>query len=276
MPVYDSPQTLEMLKTRRSCRSFLDKPLESAHREVLIEVARNSPTSHNQQNCSVILVEDPERKQRLSELVGGQKHVAAAAVNFIFLCDLHRFARYAGLSRQAYEPAERAFVTHTADAVIMAQSVAVGALALGMGWVYIGGLFRRFDETMAFLEVPEHVYPAAMLCVGYPDPEVRTPPEPVRLPAESRIFSERYPALSDDDVAAGYQPFTEQFEQDIAPHPRRGEKARQMGATNFMQYLIRSTDAPRGEAGELARQDEAVRRGLRQTRLLADANAADK
>ncbi|MCL5270942.1 MAG: nitroreductase family protein [bacterium] len=272
--IYDSPQTIEILKTRRSCRAFLDKPLEPAHRAELIEVLRNAPTSHNLQNASVILVEAPERKARLAELAGAQKHVAAAACNFIFLCDLYRFKRYADLSGQPYAPAERNYVTHTADAVILSHSVAVAALALGLGWVYIGGLYRRWDAVMEFLELPPCVAPAVMLCVGYPDPAARPPAWPVRLPEEGRVFSETYPNLADADITRIYQPFDEQFERDILGNPRRAATALEVGAENFAQYLLRRTDAPDGVPGELARQDEAVRRGLRRTRLLADANAA--
>jgi nitroreductase len=272
--IFDSPQTLAMLKSRRSCRTFQDKSLEPAHRAELIEVARNAPTSHNLQNASVLLVEDPARKARLAELAGGQKHVVRAACNFIFLCDLHRFARYAALSDQPYVPAERNFVTHTADAVIMAHSVALGALALGLGWVYIGGLYRRWDAVMEMLELPAGVAPAAMLCVGYPDPAGRPAMPPERLPAEGRVFHETYPRFTDEDIRRIYQPFDEQFTRDILGNPRRAEGARAVGAQNFAQYVLRHSDAPGGESGELARQDEAVRRGLRKTRMLADANAA--
>ncbi len=265
---FNSPETLALLKQRRSVRSFLNKGLAPDHRAELVEVFRNAPTSHNLQNASVIMVEDPERKARLAELVGGQKHVANAACNFIFLCDLYRFDRYAQLSAQQYEPAERAFVTHTADAVILAHSVAVAALALGLGWVYIGGLYRRLDQVMDFLELPPHVHPAVMLCVGYPDPAARPPATPDRLPAEARIYSEKYPQMSDEDIRKFYQPFTDQFEKDILGNPKRALTAEAVGASNFAQYVIRRTDAPGGEPGELARQDLAVRQALKKNQML--------
>ena len=57
---------ISSLLTHRSVRSYLSKPLPKGTLETLIAAAQSAASSSNLQLWSVVAVEDPARKERLS------------------------------------------------------------------------------------------------------------------------------------------------------------------------------------------------------------------
>jgi nitroreductase/NAD-dependent dihydropyrimidine dehydrogenase PreA subunit len=62
-------QVMELLKTRRSIRSFRDKPLEKDAIEKIIEGARYAPSGHNSQSTEYLVVQDRDLLNQVSGLV---------------------------------------------------------------------------------------------------------------------------------------------------------------------------------------------------------------
>ena len=63
-------QTLDILLSHRSVRRFAEGAIPPGAVETMVAAAQSAPTSSNLQTWSVIAVEDPERKARLSRLAG--------------------------------------------------------------------------------------------------------------------------------------------------------------------------------------------------------------
>ncbi len=59
---------MQLVKRRRSHRSFKKKNIERADLEMLIEACRYSPTGSNVQSVEIIVVQDPDRIKKLSNL----------------------------------------------------------------------------------------------------------------------------------------------------------------------------------------------------------------
>ena len=59
--------TLEAILTRRSCRKFTDKPIESETLHQLLEAAMSGPSCVNAKDWSFVVVTDPEKLAQMAE-----------------------------------------------------------------------------------------------------------------------------------------------------------------------------------------------------------------
>ena len=64
----DGDQSYNFLKSIRSTRNFLEKPIELEIMEKLIDVTRYSPTGHHSQNVELTLVSEPKTIQQLKDV----------------------------------------------------------------------------------------------------------------------------------------------------------------------------------------------------------------
>ncbi len=206
--------TLATLLGHRSVRAYSDAPVSAATIDTLVAAAQSASTSSNLQVWSVVAVQDAARRARLAALVGGQRHVAQAPLFLVWLADLSRNARIgerAGVALEAL-PYTESFVLGVVDATLAAQNAAVAAESLGLGVVYIGGIRNKPVEVAAELGLPPRVMAVFGLCVGYPEPAVRTDVKP-RLPAALVLHHEQYDASGDPDGVAAYDARLQAFQQ---------------------------------------------------------------
>jgi nitroreductase len=198
LPPGPSSPVLESLLAHRSVRAFLDRPLDPGTLERLVAAASSAPTSSNLQAWSVVAVEEPERRARLSVLAGNQGFVRRAPLFLCWIADLSRLER---LGKARGQPLEglaylEAFMVALVDAAIAAQNALVAAESLGLGTVYVGALRNRPREVAEELELPPNAFAAFGLAVGWPDPIVPNAVKP-RLPQSLVLHRETY-ALRDE------------------------------------------------------------------------------
>jgi nitroreductase len=67
-PLVDTADFIQLIRERRSHRAFLDKKIPKEHLRKLIDTVRYAPTGHNDQTVEIILVENPGRRKKLSNL----------------------------------------------------------------------------------------------------------------------------------------------------------------------------------------------------------------
>jgi hypothetical protein len=141
----------------------------------------------------VVAVEDQERKDRLSQLAGGQAHIRQAPLFLVWLADLARASHTAdrhGLPHDGLNYLEL-FLTAAIDATLAAQNAVVAAESLDLGTVYIGGIRNNPEAVAAELGLPKQVFAVFGLCVGYPDPAQAIAVKP-RLPQSAVLHREAY------------------------------------------------------------------------------------
>ena len=140
-------ELLEAIKTRRSVRKFLDKPVEDEKLQTILEAVRQSPSWANFQCWRFIVVKDKAMKERLSELsyvesffapIGyktnpSQKGIAEAPVVIVACADP---AKSGAIWDQQY---------YMTDIGIASENLMLAAHALGLGTVFVG----VFDEEKA-------------------------------------------------------------------------------------------------------------------------------
>ena len=79
----------ESLLQRRSIRRYERENISDDDMRLIFDAIRNTPTSYNGQQFSVIDVTDPELKLKLYELIG-QKQIKTCSHFLLFLVDYHK------------------------------------------------------------------------------------------------------------------------------------------------------------------------------------------
>nr|WP_314482754.1 oxygen-insensitive NADPH nitroreductase [uncultured Pseudomonas sp.] len=204
-PLTQCNAVIEQLLDHRSVRAFADQPLPDGTLDTLIAAAQSASTSSNLQVWSVVAVQDPGRKQRLSALAGNQAYIHQAPLFLVWLADLSRVARIG--ERQGVElealPYLESLLLGTIDAALAAQNAVVALESLGLGSVYIGGIRNDIEGVAAELGLPSHVYPVFGLCVGYPASDRPAKVKP-RLPQQVVLHHETYCAAEEDGLLSRY------------------------------------------------------------------------
>ncbi|MFG6495666.1 oxygen-insensitive NADPH nitroreductase [Fictibacillus sp. UD] len=185
-------EVIETILAHRSIRKFIDKPLSEDIVTTLVKCAQSASTSSYQQVCTIIGIEDREKKEKLAELAGNQSYVADNGYFFVFCIDYNRHKIAAEMKeteiKETIESTE-AFIVGSVDAALAAQNLSVAAESLGLGIVYIGGIRNSLKEVSDLLGCPEHVLPLFGVAVGYPDAE---PGKKPRLPIQAVFHKDSY------------------------------------------------------------------------------------
>ncbi len=212
-PPGPSNEVIRTLLNHRSVRSFLpDRPLPPGTLETLIAAASSASTSSNLQTWSVVAVEEPERKARLSVLAANQKFIRDAPLLLVWLADLSRLDRVGAANGREMEGTRylEAFVLGLVDAALAAQNAVTALESLGLGCVYVGAMRNKPAEVAAELKLPPNVMAVFGLSVGYPDPAVRAEIKP-RLPQRLVLHRETYGAPAEAEDVARYDAALAEF-----------------------------------------------------------------
>lgn len=160
----------ELLKRRRSVRSYLEKPVEPEKIEYLLEAALRSPTGHNCRCWHFIVVDEQAELEKLSTAKPQGASMLKSAAAAIVVC----------------VETEKS-LTWIEDLSIASSNIQLAAVDTGLGtcWVQIRG--RSCDETMTAeeyvkkqLEIPEEFNVLSIIAIGYPATQ-KTGPEREKL-----------------------------------------------------------------------------------------------
>ncbi len=196
--------TLRTMTAHVSVRDYTDEPVSSEDRRAVMEAARAASSSCFLQQVSVIRVTDPVKRQALSELSGGQRHVVTAPEFWVFCADL---ARDQAIVPDAATGWTEQLVAATLDLGIMAQSAMTALESLGLGGVFVGGIRNGIEKVDELLELPQHAVPLLGLAFGHPAEKNGVKP---RLPL-SVLFSENVYRQASAAEMADYDRLTRDY-----------------------------------------------------------------
>ncbi len=184
-------ETIELLLSHKSDRSYLEKEIPVDVLDNVINAAWRAPTSVHSQQVSVIVTRDPATKARIAELSGGQPWIARAPVFLTFVLDLNK--THKGLAaigeKQLAHTSIEGIISGTQDVGIALASAMLAARAQGLGVVPIGGIRKNPQEIIELLELPKMTFPINGLTLGYVDKPGHLKP---RLPNHSFRHEEKY------------------------------------------------------------------------------------
>jgi len=184
---------LETLLSHRSVRAFTGQTLAEGTLETLVAAAQSASSSSNLQTWSVVAVEDPARKERLSALAANQKFIREAPLFLVWLADLARIQQLADerqLTLEGLDYLETLFLG-IIDAALAAQNAVIALESLGLGCVYVGAIRNKPEAVAAELGLPPKIFPVFGLAVGHPDPDRPAAIKP-RLEQKSVLHREQY------------------------------------------------------------------------------------
>jgi len=146
----------EVIKTRRSIRSY--KPDMPPHEALdrILEAVRISPSGSNRQPWRFIIVTDREKREKLATACGNQGFVGEAPVIVVACGHDIKYNRggYMG---------EKSFLV---DVSIAFTHLVLAARAEGLGTCWIG--FFQNDEVKELLGIPDDYDVVAVTPLGYP------------------------------------------------------------------------------------------------------------
>lgn len=144
---------LDIIKTRRSVRRFLDRAVPDDLVEKVMEAGRWAPSGLNNQPWKFAIVTDSAKKEVLSKLTRYSKIVRDAKVLIPVFLD-----SAAGYHR-----------TKDAQAVgACLQNMLLEAHSLGLGAVWLGEIIKSDKEIRRILCLGDDLELMAVLAVGYP------------------------------------------------------------------------------------------------------------
>lgn len=180
------------LLDRRSIRRYEREPISQENIDYIYEAIRNTPTSYNGQQFSVIDITDQQIKEKLYDLTG-QKQIKTCSHFMVFCADYYKISELAdrkGLDMPEFTHTADGLIVGVVDATLAMMSALVAAESLGLGTCPIG--YARTaapEETSKILELPEKVFVVCGLAIGVPREMPDIKPKQQR---ELMIFSNKY------------------------------------------------------------------------------------
>ena len=194
-------EVLKQLAQRKSCRAFLDKPISPEERQQILEGAVQAPTAGNQQLYTILDITDPQLKEALVHSCDEQPFIADGKLVLIFCADcLKWYKAFQAEDCGPRKPGVGDLLLAVSDALIAAQNAVVAAQSLGIGSCYIGDIMENCETQRKLLNLPEYVFPAAMLVFGYPTDQQLRREKPVRAPMETIVQENTYQPHSPEQL----------------------------------------------------------------------------
>ena len=155
---------LEFVKTRRSVRTYTDQEISAETLNAVFEAVRWSPSWSNTQCWEIVVIRDPETRQKLQATIAPKNpatRAITAAPALIALCGkLNRSGFYNASVTTKFGD------WFMYDLGIATQTLCLAAHKAGLGTVVVG-LFDH-DRAGRILNVPECVELVTLIPMGYP------------------------------------------------------------------------------------------------------------
>ena len=146
------------IKNRRSCRAYLQKPVEFDKVTAICEAGHYAPSAGNLQDWKFIIVTDTGLRSSIAEHCMEQYWMAQAPVHIVICSDEERTEMRYGLR------GKRLYSIQSCAAA--GENMMLAAEALGLGSCWIGAFDEEFLSRS--LGVPDTARPQAIITLGYP------------------------------------------------------------------------------------------------------------
>ena len=198
---------IRQLLERKSVRVYEDREIGETEKQMILEAACQAPTAGNQQLYTILDITDQRIKEKLVETCDNQPFIATAKLVLIFCADCKKWYdafRYADC--QPRNPAVGDLLLAVSDANIAAQNAVTAAQSLGIGSCYIGDIMENCEAQRELLNLPEYVFPAAMVVFGYPTEQQKNREKPRRAQMRHIVHENGYRAMDAEELQHLFEP----------------------------------------------------------------------
>ena len=152
----------DIIKERRSIRSFKDKNVSEMKITKLLEAAMLAPSAGNEQPWHFIILDDKKIIDKIPEIHPYSKMITQVNKAILVCADINN-TKYEGFWVQ--------------DCAAATENILLKAVDLGLGAVWLG-IYPNEDLVAKFknlFELPGNIIPVSLIPVGYPDVNKETP-----------------------------------------------------------------------------------------------------
>ena len=172
-----STSVMDAIRTRKSIRAFLVKPVEDERLNKVLEAGRLAPSASNRQEWRFVIVRQPETRKKLAAVVDGHSAFVRQAPVIIAACaDTYGHIMKCGQ------------LCYPMDVAIALDHMTLAAVELGLGTCWIGSFEEKTVKEI--LGIPERIRLLELMPLGYP-----ADPSPVvkkRLPLNRIVKYEHW------------------------------------------------------------------------------------
>lgn len=194
-------ETIKQLYERKSMRVFEEKEITKEAKDLILEAAAMAPTAGNQQLYTILDITDQGLKEKLVKTCDNQPFIAKAKMVLIFCADCKKwYDAFQAVGCEPRKPGAGDLLLAVDDALIAAQNAVVAAQSLGIGSCYIGDVMENCEEQREILNLPEYVFPAAMLVFGYPTEQQLERRKPERADRKHIVHENGYRTMDEAEL----------------------------------------------------------------------------
>ncbi|MFZ5966862.1 MAG: nitroreductase family protein [Bacillota bacterium] len=165
---------INQIRTRRSIRKYINKPVEEEKIIQLIESARLAPSGSNTQPWHFIVVKSESTKQKLAEVSHDQSWMLTAPVFIVCVADIRsRIKEDVEIFLNENSP-ELELKQIIRDTSIAIEHVVLEAESLGLGTCWVAWFTQ--EEIRPILNIPQDKYVVSIITLGYTNEEVKARP----------------------------------------------------------------------------------------------------
>lgn len=186
-------EVIRQLNARKSVRVFTEEKISEEIKREILNAACQAPTAGNQQIYTILDITDQRIKEELVKTCDNQPFIATAPMVLIFCADVQRwYDIFVEGGAEPRKPGAGDLLLAVSDANIAAQNAVVAAESFGIGSCYIGDVMENCEAQRSLLNLPEYVFPAAMLVFGYPTQQQKERVKPKRCNLEDIVQENAY------------------------------------------------------------------------------------
>jgi len=171
---HDTPAEGELtaILNHRTHRRYTDMPISEDLMQQVLAAGLSAPAKSDLQQVAVLRVENLGIRRAVAELLPAMPWVAQAA-RFLVVCGgSRRIRRVCELRGIPFANDHLdAFLNAASDAAMVLQNLIRAASAAGLGACPISVIRNHATHIAELLALPDHVFPLAGLCLGWPSRE---------------------------------------------------------------------------------------------------------
>lgn len=190
----------DSLLERRSIRRYEREAITDGQMELIYEAIRNTPTSYNGQQFSVIDVTDQDIKEQIYALTG-QKQIKTCSHFLLFVADYNKISLISeakNLDMPEFSHTADGLIVGVVDATLAMMSAVTMAESLGLGSCPIGYARTVAPEALSSLmKLPKKTFIVCGLAIGIPREHPDLKP---KQPQSLVVFKNAYRQDSDGMV----------------------------------------------------------------------------
>jgi len=145
----------EVLYSRRSIRNYSTEPVSDLALQEILEAAMSAPSAGNQQPWHFVMIDDRKLLDQVPDIHPHALMCREAPVA-VLVCGDPTLEKHQGYWVQ--------------DCAAATENLLLSIHALGLGGVWVGVYPReeRITRLRKLLNIPEHVFPFALVPIGHP------------------------------------------------------------------------------------------------------------